>query len=66
MPELSTITELTDAELDTVAAAGHALLNVEVRLQNIDVAILNDSINNNDIAINAAILAVQRNINRQA
>ena len=56
--------ELTDLELDSVS--GGALVDADVRLNNIRTNILNDSLNNNDVAVNAAVLAVQRNINRQA
>ncbi len=60
---------LTDAELDLVAAGQSGgnqqtgLVNAADVLNNNRVRILNDSVNNNDLAVSVAVLSVGTNAN---
>ena len=52
--------ELTDAELDAVAAGQNqiGLVNAANILNNNDIRALNDSLNNNDVALAVGVLGV--------
>jgi len=64
--DLTAPTELLDAELDAVAAGqGQSggnrqvgLINAADILNNNDIRVLNDSLNNNDVALSVGVLGV--------